>query len=213
MTDLEVADGVAATARGPGGEAGGHDIGGDIARGHDAIGKLGDLAHGADGIHANLRSGARGHGGQKESHEHGNKAHPPVNGEEPDEQQRGHQTEPDKADDEPGHGNFQMIEDAFRRVLAIAETGENAGERTAEGAPLEGEREQATNDEHGGTGPERPGADIAEAADILQRRGTGFEAQSGHQGRRLVGGNGETGVPIRGAGGGEHQHVGLQGLV
>ena len=70
-----------------------------------------------------------------------------------------------KAEDEPGHGDFDVVQRALGGVALAAEAAEDAGEGPPQGPPLKGQRQQPADHQHRGPRPERPGADVAEAAD------------------------------------------------
>ena len=71
----------------------------------------------------------------------------------------------EEAEDEPGHGNLDVIQRALGGIALAAEAGEDAGEGPPQRPPLEGQRQQPADHQHRGPRPERPGADVAEAAD------------------------------------------------
>ena len=153
---------------GAGGHARRHEVRRNVARRQRAIGELGHFAQRADGIDADFRPGPRSHGGEEERQHHGDHAHPPVDREDPGQQQHGENAGDDEADDEPGHGDFDVIQRALGGVAFAAKAAEDAGEGPPQGPPLEGQRQQPADHQHRGPRPERPGTDVAEAADLPQ---------------------------------------------
>ena len=110
------------------------------------------------------------HGGEEECQHYGDRAHPPVNMENQSQEQRGQNAGEEDAENEPGHGDIDVIQRTFRGIATAAEAAEDAGERPTQGPPLERQRQQPADHQHRGPRPERPGTDVAEAAHGLQRR-------------------------------------------
>ena len=169
VADFEIPDGVAATAGRAGGHARRHEVGRDVARRQCAVGELRHFAQRADGIDADFRPGPRGHGGEKERQHHGHHAHPQLDSENPCQQHRGQNAGDEETENEPRHGDLDVIQRALGGIAPAAEAAEDAGKGPPQRPPLEGQRQQPTDHQHGGPRPERPGTDIAEAADLSHR--------------------------------------------